>query len=337
MDRMAETVAENWRYTEKKLGPDAPVSIDYEQLDTVIEEHTPKALATTSHLPPMPGAGSRDPAVAISYILAGNALNFHYKTPGTPPYRVLNPSNPEKPFEGFMAFWHKLYQRLGERVITADVLSPYVKSEDAIREFFSDLTEIPLPGLRRACWQDYISGLRHHDGNPLKILSACYSGGAYRAFNAGRGLVELLAAYFPVAYGSDWYTFSGKHYGFFKKARLVAVILHQYALQSDGRVPLFADAHEICPPMDYQHPRILHSPAFRVLRYSAALEEKIEKGEEIPLGSREEIMIRGGGVAAYVYWQKKKPNVPGPLLDEYMFANSRGLPNKAHYTTTSNY
>ena len=97
-----------------------------------------------------------------------------------------------------------------------------------------------------------------------------------------------------------------------------------------------ADADEITPPMDYQHPRILHSPNFRVLRYSSGLEQKIESGGEVFRGSLEEIMVRAGATAVYVYWREKK-NVPGPLLDQYLFSISRGLPNKAHYTRTSDY
>ena len=169
---MTKEICRNWKELEAEIhAPSWPVSIDYARLDEVMGEHTSKALASTSHLPPIPGAGSKNPFVAASYILTGNIWNFHFKTPGQPPYRVANPENPEKPFEGFIGFWHKLYQRCGERVITADMLRPHVASVEAMRDFFHDLADIPLPELRQRCGADYVRQLdRYYEGSSLFIL-----------------------------------------------------------------------------------------------------------------------------------------------------------------------
>lgn len=322
----------------KQFGLEFPVAVDYQRLDEVIEEHTPKVFATTSHLPPIPGVGSKNPFVAASYILTGNIWNFHFKTPGHPPYRVANPENPEKPFEGFMAFWHKLYQHFGERVITADMLWPHVASVKAMAEFFHDLTDIPLPEFRKRCGHDFVNGLEgHYEGNSILILREVASLGEFRAFGSGCGLVEVLRKRFPIAYGEDHRVLDDRIYNFDKRARLAAMLFHQYALNSGGvMIAPLVDADKICPPIDYQLPRILHSPHIRVLEYSSKLDSAIEEGKEIYRGSVAEVAIRFGTAAALVYWMRKK-KVPGWLLDSYLFSISRGLPNKAHYTKTSDY
>lgn len=336
MDWMTQQVVANWKEQEGKRGN--PVWIDYKRLEEIMEEHTPKALSTTAHLPSIPGVGSPDPFVAASYMLVGNIWNAHFKTPGEPPYRVANSENPDKPFEGFMAFWHKLYQQWGENVVTADMIRPHVRSVDAMRDFFRDLTEMPLPELRQHCGLDFVKKLEEeYHGNPIYIFRDVAADGIFRAFNNGRGLVEALLDKFPIAYGEDFRVLDGCHYHFAKRARLVAMFLHQYAVNSGGILmrPL-ADINDLGPLAEYQLARWLHSPDIGVLCYSPELDSKIERGEEIPRGSVEEVLIRAGTVAALVYWSEQR-DVPLWRLDPYIFSTSRGLPNKAHYTKCVDY
>lgn len=336
---MAQRVVAQWLEFENVWGePRRPVTINYERLEKAMEVHTPKLLSTKAHLPPIPGVGSKNPLVAASYILTGNIWNFHFKTPGEPPYRVANPESQEKPFEGFMAFWHKLYQHFGENIITAAMLRPHVRSVDAMREFFRDITEIPLLELRQHCGLNYVRGLENrYDGNSIVIFRDVASDGTFRAFYGGHGLIEVLVREFDTAYGQDYRFFARTSYlAFHKRARLVAMMLHQCAINFGGKMRLVADIDEVAPPIDYQIPRILHSPQFGVLHYAPDLDQKIEQGEEIPRGSLEEILIRMAAMTACCYWMEKK-HIPGWLLDAYLFSNSRGLPNKAHYTKTSDY
>lgn len=338
MDRMTERLVSCWSGLERGAGR-KPVWIDYERLEEVMEEHTPHALATTSHLPPIPGVSSQNPFVAASYILTGNIWNFGFKTPSQPHYRVANPENPDKPFEGFMAFYQQLYQRLGENVITADMIRPHVESVDAMREFFHGLNDIPMPELRQRCGLDFVRVLdQRYKENSLMILRDVASDGTFRAFGNGHGLVETLVGRFPIAYGEDYRVLDSKIYRFDKRARLVAMLFQQYAINSGGTLirPL-EDIDDLGPALDYQMPRILHAPHVRVLLYSQELDRAIEDGVEIPRGSFEECMIRMGTAAALVHWSEKK-NIPiGSCLDPYLFSISRGLPNKAHYTGGSDY
>src|SRR3989344_2638905 len=339
MDWMTRQIIENWNEFENTPAGKS-VWINNERLEQIIEEHTPRVLATIAHLPPIPGVGSADPLVAASYMLVGNIWNAHFKTPGQAPYRVANPENPDTPFEGFMAFWHKLYQHWGERVITADMIRPHIASVETMRNFFSDLTEMPLCAARQSCGIDLVRGLEmHYGGNPLFILRDVASDGTFRAFTndaglSGHGLVEVLMEKFPVAYGDDYRVFGPRVCHFAKRARLVAASFHQYAVNSGGTLirPL-QDIDQLGPLAEYQLARWLHAPHIGILCYSEELDRAIEQGQEIPRNSVWEVLIRMGTVTALVRWSEEK-NVPIWRLDPYIFSTSKGLPNKAHYTKT---
>jgi hypothetical protein len=275
--------------------------------------------------------------VAFSYVVAGNALNYHYKTPGQDPYSVANPENPQKPYQGFLAFWHQLHRQLGEQIITADLLRPHLQSVETMRNFFRGINEIPLPELRLECWRDYVRGLdEKFGGNPVTILDEVAPHWKLRAFG-DNGLVTAMINSFPFAYWRDYRVFRGQTSYFYKRARLAVLGTHQCAVRTNGFfVPFVEDIDDMGPLAEYQMARILHSPKMRVLLYSPLLEMAIEQGAEIHRGSIEEVMIRMATTAALVYWSEKMA-LPIKEQDPYLFSISRGLPNKAHYTMTSDY
>lgn len=335
MDWMTQRVISNWKALADIAYPTNPVTIDYDRLNEVMAEHTSRALATASHLPYIPGVNSEDPEIAVSYIIAGNIWNFGFKTPGQPTYRVASPENPDKPFEGFMAFWHAIYRNFGERVITADLLRPHVDSVEAMAEFFRGLTDIPLPELRQRCGIDFVSMLnRQYGDSPLALFPSVFLRGQCRAFNDGQGIVEILVNNFKVAYGSDQRTLYRHSFPFFKRARLAAMQLHQYSVSSGGKIYPLIDVNDLGPIIDYQMPRILR--ALGVLVYTPGLDKAIERGDEIQLGSLWEIALRASATVALAHWAESM-QIPMWRLDPYLFSISRGLSNKAHYTKSSDY
>ena len=81
---------------------------------------------------------------------------------------------------------------------------------------------------------------------------------ALRAFNNGKGLVELLVQNFGSAYAdAQSLRIDGTRYflSFDKRAQLVAVMLHDRALDSNGILPVVEDIDDVGPIADYELPK----------------------------------------------------------------------------------
>jgi hypothetical protein len=115
-----------------------------------------------------------------------------------------------------------------------------------------------------------------------------FSQGNFRAFNNGRGIVELLVANFPSFRDRRFY--KGYHLEFNKRAQLLVMMYHGRAVNSGGRYPLIEDIEDIGPIADYDVPKALHF--LGVLEYSPRLEAAIENHKVFAPNDPEEVESR---------------------------------------------
>ncbi len=129
-----------------------------------------------------------------------------------------------------------------------------------------------------------------------------------RAFNEGKGFVELLVRDFPRF--RDEYIYRDKKIGIYKLPQL-AVIALQSALSSSSGFTHFKDCDALTLCADYQLPRSLR--AFRVLEYSSELKTYVDGEKWIDSGSNLEIELRMATVFA---GHQLKENINALLAEE---------------------
>lgn len=244
-------------------------------------------------------------AYAATQLLA-NCFNFCFNVfsgPGTK-YTVANPADLSKPFTGVFAMYRKIYERFSESIPqSSDVFCEFGKIA-RVKKFFKGVNDIPFPELRYECAINFAEGLDEYDGNPLNLLEDAMvwdensQRSVLRAFNGGKGLIELLTEKFRVAYGDDVQPAEvlGERLAFNKRAQLVTILLHGRALDSRGTLPLVVDIDEVGPIADYEVPKALR--ALGILRYSDELAELVDNWKEIPKDSRMEVETREATVTA---------------------------------------
>lgn len=244
-------------------------------------------------------------AFAATQLLA-NCFNYAFNIFERPDekYTVANPADAARPFTGAFAMDRKIYERFGESVPQLGGLAmAFDGSLEKTKRFFRGINDIPFPELRYACAIDFAKDLqKHYSDNPLNLLEDAMvwdevsKRSVLRAFNNGKGLVELLVSKFPIAYGADVRDLNGQKLAFNKRAMLVAVLLHGRALDSQGILPVVEDIDEVGPIADYQLPRALRG--LGILEYSDELASLVDNWKEVPENSRMEVEIRAATVAA---------------------------------------
>lgn len=240
--------------------------------------------------------------------LWANCFNAHYNVFDIQDtkYTVANPNDSAKPFTGAFAMQSVIHRNFGERIIQAHDFAKHLKSAKSMAKFFGGIVPMPSPELKQVCGECFFVNLENqYQGNSLNLLEEAMTGEwrgrkALRAFNNGKGLVELLVANFGAAYGDDCQELtveSVPHFlNFNKRAQLVAVMLHDRALHSNGVLPLVEDIDEVGPIADYEVPKALR--AMGILRYSEDLAFLVDNWKEVQKDSQMEIEIRAATVAA---------------------------------------
>jgi hypothetical protein len=137
-------------------------------------------------------------------------------------------------------------------------------------------------------------------------------------------LMNMLEQSFP-GYVSDM---------FLKRASLFFLDLFK-CRRALGRMDLFGtEVVDLPVPIDYHIPNVLRN--LGLLKYSQALEMKIEHGQLIPKGSKEEVMIRANS-AKICRKLALTANVSASDVDEYLYTQ-RSLPTTPfHLTITTDY
>lgn len=158
---------------------------------------------------------------------------------------------------------------------------------DSARKIFRSATSTEIPLLEKRV---------EHLREAGRILSTRYSSSAANLVkscsNSAARLVKALVSQF-VSF-KDEAVFQNQLVSFYKRAQIfVADVWACFEGQALGR---FDDIHELTMFADYRVPQCLQF--LGVLAYDDALKQKIEKEEEIPVGSAEEVEIRGCSIHA---------------------------------------
>jgi hypothetical protein len=292
-----ERVRSNWHQLEADH-KNQHVSIDYNQLLRTAREHFQDPLELPNWQ--FDGVYPQDFLTFASSTLTYNTINAAFNHPSGEKYSI--PFGQGKPLSGSFAMVRKFYEHFGESTITTEQLLATFGSIDAVIHFFRGINDIPYPDLRYSQIQDFIRGLREGGQDPIDLLTTA---GEYnqegqitrlRAFDgeAGPGLVDTLIRQFPLAYGADVQQIGSLTFPFFKRAQLVALVLHGRAVHSG--LHGFSDIHLIGPIADYEVPRSLRG--LGILQVSSDLSERIQTWDEIKKDSPEEIELRAATVTA---------------------------------------
>lgn len=143
------------------------------------------------------------------------------------------------------------------------------------------------------------------------VLQEKYDGQAARLVErAGRSvvrLVELLAQDFSSF--RDEASYRGRTVYFYKRAQIFCADLYgAFGGQSWGE---FSDIDRLTAFADYKVPQVLRH--LGVLRYSAELAQRIDRREELPAGSPEEIEIRAHTIWAVELLKRELEQLGRPL------------------------
>jgi hypothetical protein len=165
-----------------------------------------------------------------------------------------------------------------------------------------------------------------------------------RAFNQGKGFVELLVRDFPRF--KDEYLYKNKKIGIYKLAQLSVMAL-QSALSQCPNFSPFKDCDALTLCADYQLPRSLR--ALGILEYDSELKTTVDQEKLISPGSPLEIELRMATVFAGQQIKKiinqiladvGKSPITSQELDYFLWRHGRELDgniNKHHLTHTMMY
>ena len=150
-----------------------------------------------------------------------------------------------------------------------------------------------------------------------------------RAFNRGKGFVELLVRDFPRF--KDEYLYKNKTIGIYKLAQLSVMAL-QSALSQYSDFSPFKDCDVLTLCADYQLPRSLR--ALGILEYGSELIVSVDQEKLIPSGSPLEIELRMATVFAgqqlmktmnQILAEEGKALITAQELDYFLWSHGRSL------------
>lgn len=288
------------------------VRVDFDRINELADEHAFDEFPMPNWR--FPGIFPENERAFLAQVLSGNVFNAHYNIPGKPGkcWSIENPENPSEPLTEAFAMWHLMLKLSGGKPLKASDLAPHVESTKTMTKFFGGLPglEIPAPDLKAECGRDWVAGLeRYFAGDPLNIIEEAVvyesgrTGPVIRAFNKGRGLVEILIRCFPIAYGADIQSIRHITFPFHKRAMLNTLLIHGRAVTSGDVIPIVADIEEVVGIADYDVP---NTQCYKgALVYSPTLARHIASWRPIPKDSLAEIMIRAGSIVASIHFRNR--------------------------------
>ncbi|HEX7041985.1 MAG TPA: queuosine salvage family protein [Patescibacteria group bacterium] len=348
-NRYTKQVLENWKRIESR-GLNKYVTLDYEKLSEIATDH----FADNFQIPRWNEEGiyPRDNTAFKAQAIVSSVFNFAYNKPGKTgdKYNASAISkddipSPKFPLSGSMSMQRKIYEAFGENPdITSDMLRPF-DSKNGIKKLFG---EIPLLDERQKVLDDYTRGLdKYYEGSTAKILDdlKTHSRRGNTRLNAfgKKGLVEELISKFPIAFGEDKQSLYGYSMPFYKRAQLVAALIHGREV-NDGQNGI-SDIAKLGAIADYQLPRALKS--LGILKYNPELSNLVDNWQIIPKGSSMEGEIRASTVVAIQKMmdeintkrlQNKLPSINMCHMDFWLWSMGRAdKTSLPHLTPTSNY
>jgi len=221
----------------------------------------------------------------LDWAFVVDAINFNFWTPdGLPKFTVKHGDQKRRGYLGMVAAVNKAIAE-GKRfhepsfygALTKEELGHIFRSETA--------TQIPLLDDRVAVLKQISEILKtSFGGHFATVVNSCG--------NDAAKLVQLVVQNFPCY--RDEATFAGQKVALYKRAQIVVAdidvllcLKRGTGLDNMDSLTMFAD---------YRVPQVL--AYFGVFKYSAALQEKLDREELLPNGSPEEVEIRGCSIEA---------------------------------------
>jgi len=228
----------------------------------------------------------------LNFICWINTVNFAF-TNFQPPYNKFTIEYPEGTiWTGAFALSAAFMRALQEGIpVTSAEYMSRISLKDVKYIFRPIDKEHQIPMLRERY------EIFHEVGRKLLKLSPyrgdewfdLFDQGNFRAFNNGKGIVELIVANFP-SFRKDFRYYKGYRLEFYKRAQLLVMMYHGRAVNSGGRYPLIKDIEDIGPIADYDVPKALHF--LGVLEYSNHLEVSIKNHRVFTPNDPEEVENR---------------------------------------------
>ncbi|MBU1975628.1 MAG: queuosine salvage family protein [Nanoarchaeota archaeon] len=234
----------------------------------------------------------------IAFFVVFNALNFSYW--GKPKWTIEYKG---KEYDGCWGMLGALSRSIEEKQQLFDSASLKHLSEDKLNQILRGNTEIPLFKERLQLLNEIGKIVNEKYGGKFSGLLDAADNDAFR-------LLELLTE-FPCF--NDYIEFKGKQVFFYKKVQLAVCDLSKFC---QGNLK---NINHLTAAADYKIPQILRK--YRILEYSEALANKIDKKIEINPGSNQEIEIRANTVWAVELMKQaiNDPNVTATDIDHYLW------------------
>ena len=214
----------------------------------------------------------------ISYVCWINTINFAF-TNFEKPWNKFIVEYPEGTlWRGALAMQACFMRSLQEGIPVTDAQYMSSISLKDVKYIFRSIDEqhrIPMLKERWQIFQEVGRVLLEKFSRRGKEWPELFERADFRAFNEGKGIVDLLVDYFPSFRDIRYYR--GYCLEFHKRAQLLVVMYYGRAFNSGGRFPLIADIEDIGPICDYELPKALASPDIGVLEYSSAMRALIER------------------------------------------------------------
>jgi hypothetical protein len=271
------------------------VSVDEHRIAELADQHYDDNFITPNWR--IPGIYPDNDKTMAALTVVSSVFNSDYllDTPGSA-WQLENIDDPSQPYKEAMALHRSLYVAFGGgEDITAEDLAPYLRDHESIQRLFPG---IPDTHLRLQVGNDFVAGLRNrYDGSIQNLLEEATvtdpetAMPQLRAFNTGKGIVELLIdeSVFGSAF-SDCQSAGGKQFPFNKRAQLAALVYYGRALNPDT-IPKLGDIGAIGPVVDYRIPQAKRK--LGVLAYGPELAEMVDNWQKLEPDGEMEIQIRG--------------------------------------------
>lgn len=276
-------------------------------------------------------------ADVVDFLFVGNAINFAFRDFETG--ENFRATYDGEEYAGAFAMWACLQRALdaGEPVLSGSYLRDLTLTD--VQTLFEPATEVEIPMLEARHRILTAVGERlvtEFDGRFHTLVDRSSN----RLYDDGSGIVGLLVEHFP-SFDDAYPAQCGDEIlevCFYKRAQLAAAMMHgrfpddgRWAIRDEAAFTIFAD---------YNLPNVLRS--LGILEYSPDLRARIDDGELLVEGSREELELRAATIHAAdqlmdaINEQRDRP-IYGPHLDAKLFFMRDSVETPVHVTETTAY
>jgi len=248
------------------------VRVDEERIAEVVAGMGPEELDSPSWREEV--FPQRDDEVTAAFMLVVNAINFSYW--GEPKWTMMYRGKAFDGAFGLFAAWSRALDE--ERPVTDGAYLSNLSAEELGRILRGNV-RIPMFEQRLRILRE-VGGVlvREYESRPTNVIRSARN----RASELVRILVETFHSF------DDAAQLDGDRVAFHKRAQLAAAMLYE-RFDGEGWGALEGIEH-LTVYADYKLPQVLRRMG--IMRYSEDLAAKVDRREELPAGSREEVEIR---------------------------------------------